>query len=184
MPVVNLLLVSGRSGSGKTSTTYELSATLRSLDIPHANVSADNLDDIYPDEEGAEMLLANLRAIWKKYHHSRGCTRLILSGTAIVIEAKAIRAVIEEICQETDPNTKVEVHSVVLTASDETSGARLQEREIGSGLERHIESSRKWSRFFDDYPDAHRVNTDGRSVVEVSNEVLEYIKWSTPRGST
>lgn len=87
---VRLIIVSGRAGSGKTSTANEMSEQLKRLEIRHAHIDGDNLDAMFPDEAGADMLLANLAALWSNYYHLRGVDRLILSGTAAVLEADRI----------------------------------------------------------------------------------------------
>lgn len=87
---VRLIIVSGRAGSGKTSTTHEMSEQLKRLEIKHAHIDGDNLDAMFPEEAGADMLLANLAGLWSNYYHLRGVDRLILSGTAAVLETDRI----------------------------------------------------------------------------------------------
>ncbi len=87
---VRLIIVSGRAGSGKTSTANEMSEQLKRMEIRHAHINGDNLDAMFPDEAGADMLLANLAALWSNYYHLRGVDRLILSGTAAVLETDRI----------------------------------------------------------------------------------------------
>ncbi len=87
---VHVIIVSGRAGSGKTSTANEMSEQLKRLEVKHAHSDGDNLDAVYPEEDGADMLLANLSAMCSNYYHRRGVDRFILSGTALVLETSRI----------------------------------------------------------------------------------------------
>lgn len=87
---VHVIIVSGRAGSGKTSTANEMSEQLSRLEVKHAHIDGDNLDAVYPEEDGADMLLANLTALCSNYYHRRGVDRFILSGTALVLETSRI----------------------------------------------------------------------------------------------
>ncbi|KAJ6443820.1 Zeta toxin [Purpureocillium lavendulum] len=124
---VQVLLVSGRSGSGKTATGNEMAEQLRRRGLCHAHIDGDNLDAVYcpqeedeheddekePEKQGehmaaaaaaaaatasADMFLANLRAMWSNYYHRPGrrVTRLILSGTAVALEADAIKRAVKD----------------------------------------------------------------------------------------
>src|SRR4051794_28780248 len=72
-----LLLVGGRSGSGKTTVAYAVSARLQELGVAHCHVEGDNLDAAYPkapdDPRGTRLTEANLTALWRNYrligHH-------------------------------------------------------------------------------------------------------------------
>lgn len=87
---VRVIIISGRAGSGKTSTANEMSEQLKRLQIRHAHIDGDNLDAMYPDEPAADMYLANLAAMWSNYYHLRGVCYVILSGTAAVLETDRI----------------------------------------------------------------------------------------------
>ncbi len=87
---VRLIIVSGRAGSGKTATANEMSEQLKRLEIRHAHIDGDNLDAMFPAEGGADMLVANLAALWSNYYHLRGVDRLIVSGAAAVLETERI----------------------------------------------------------------------------------------------
>ncbi|KAM3456575.1 hypothetical protein MY5147_001997 [Beauveria neobassiana] len=87
---VRLIIVSGRAGSGKSSTANEMSEQLKRLEMRHAHIDCDNLDAMFPADDGADMLLANLAALWSNYYHLRGVDRLIISGTGAVLETERI----------------------------------------------------------------------------------------------
>lgn len=157
---------------------------LRQHDISHVNIDTDYLNNIWPEEEGLDLFLKNLAAIWSNYYHSCGCPRLILSGTATVIETDRIRQTIEQVCNGTSEGrakdlVRAKVNAVILTTGDSVALERLGKREIGSALERHVASSKKWDRLFADFPAwAHRVPTGGRGLKDIAADVLRYAGWA------
>jgi molybdopterin-guanine dinucleotide biosynthesis protein len=66
-----VLLIAGRSGSGKTSVSYEVSDQLHAAGVAHCLVDGDNLDTAYPkpagDAHGIGLTEANLTALWHNY---------------------------------------------------------------------------------------------------------------------
>ncbi|PRY15807.1 hypothetical protein CLV37_10416 [Kineococcus rhizosphaerae] len=168
-----MLLIGGRAGVGKTSTAYEVSAQLQTLGIAHCHVEGDNLDAAYPkaddDPAGTRLTEANLAALWANYAAS-GHHRLVYVNTVSVLEPDLIvRAV----------GGRAEVTGVLLTASDETTRTRLGVREVGSGLQAHLERSRSMATLLEQRAPAgtYRVHTDGRSVVEVAADVIGFSGW-------
>ena len=99
---------------------------------------------------------------------------MILSGTSVVTNHAAVRTAIKEVIGS---DTDAELKCVILTASDETRYARLKQREIGSALEEHLASSRRWAERLDafDEVDVLRVSTDDASVVAVAEKVVACI---------
>lgn len=71
---------------------------------------------------------------------------------------------------------------VLLVASDATTDERLAGRELGSELEKERESSAYKARLLDEQApsDTMRVMTDGRTVVDIANEVLAATGWIAP----
>lgn len=178
---IHVLLLSGRSGVGKTSVANELAAQLRNHGLPHVHIDGDNLDGIFPEAHGTEFLLPNLEGMWRTYYSLRRSTRLILSGTAVVLEQDAIKQTIERASRGIRPGSDVyvDVVGVILTASDSTAVARLEEREIGSTLDQHVQSSVKMSQMLGELVDksVQRVPTDNRSVVDIAVDILESANW-------
>lgn len=167
--MVQVLLIAGRSGAGKTTVAYEVAEHLRQHDVPHALVDGDDLDAVYPPAEGSSLAEANLRAIWRNYR-ALGHDRVIFVNTVSVLEsAMILRAVGDD----------TEIIGVLLTATDDTATARLQAREVGSTLEVHIERSVAAATMLDDAAPAwvHRVPTDGRSVPEIATAILQLTGW-------
>ena len=176
---VEVILLSGRSGSGKTTVSYEITEILQSQDIPHVNISADNLDEIWPKAQGSSLLLANLRSVWENYWKQRqgNIRKIVMSGTAIVTESKPIQSVIENVCRATHPDMEVLCHRVILESTDSIAAQRLGKRERGTALERHIQSSQKWARIFEEVEDAIKIDTSGKSVNEVATTILDQVVW-------
>lgn len=71
------------------------------------------------------------------------------------------------------------VTAVLLTCSDATARQRLAQREIGTGLDRHIERSDVMARELDRRAPSwvHRVATDGRAVPNIAAEVIALTGW-------
>lgn len=87
---VRVIIISGRAGSGKSSTAHEMSEQLKRLEVRHAHIDGDNLDAMFPADAGSDLFLANLAALWSNYYHLRGVECLILSGTSVVLETDRI----------------------------------------------------------------------------------------------
>lgn len=68
---------------------------------------------------------------------------------------------------------------VLLTAGDAAAGERLRGREIGGGLDAHLERSATMAAHLDAHaPDwVHRVPTDDRTVPEVADAVVRLSGW-------
>ena len=88
-----VLLIAGRSGSGKTSVSFEVSDQLQKADVAHCLVDGDNLDTAYPkpaaDPHGIRLTEANLTALWRNYT-AVGQHRLIYVNTVSVLEYEMI----------------------------------------------------------------------------------------------
>jgi hypothetical protein len=65
---IEILLICGSSGEGKTVTAWEVGHILRSRTIPHAVIDTDELDRVWPQPEPLEALVPvtrrNLAALW------------------------------------------------------------------------------------------------------------------------
>lgn len=183
---IQVILLSGRSGVGKTSVANEVSAQLRSRNLPHAHIDGDNLDMILPEEDSSEIFLLNLAAMWGTYHRHRGCNRLILSGTAMVLDREMIQQTIQESSDRRTPSDPdqheqiaVDLRGFILTATDAAASERLRAREIGSLLDQHVQSSYKMASVLEKEVGswACRISTDGRSVKEIALQILEQAEW-------
>lgn len=171
---VQVLLLGGRSGVGKTSVAYEVSARYQQTGVAHCLVDGDNLDAAYPkprdDPQGSGLTEANLRAIWATYS-AAGYRRLLYVNTVSVLERAMIaRAVAGTICWR----------GVLLTATDSTARQRLTGREMGSALDVHLERSTRMAEHLDRHAEEWvlRIPTDGRSVSDIAEQVLCSTGWS------
>ncbi len=171
---IEVLLLGGRSGVGKTTVSYEVSEQLRQGEIAHALVDGDNLDAVYPAVEGPALAEANLAAIWRNYR-ALGHHRLIYVNTVSVLEDEMIRRAL---------GGDVEITGVLLTARDVTIRGRLGLREIGSTLEVHLERSATASTLLETAAPAwvHRIPTEGCSVAGIAGEIVRLTGWMAASG--
>jgi len=169
-----VLLIGGRSGVGKTTAGWEVSAQLQAAAIAHALIEGDNLDQIFPappdDPDRSQITEANLAAMWRNYT-ALGCRRMIYTNTVSVIEPDLIvRAM----------GGTPRVIAVLLTADEATARQRLTGREIGSQLDAHVARSTKMAVRLEETAPAwvHRIPTDGRDPVDVARDIIAVTGWS------
>ncbi|MCI0156880.1 AAA family ATPase [Leifsonia shinshuensis] len=165
----DLIVIGGRSGSGKTSVAAEASRILAEAGIRHAVIEGDNLDRAFPEpwRDGIDLAERNLAAMWRNYR-AVGYTRLIFTNTVSVLQLPTLTESL---------GTNVRSFGVLLTASDETAADRLACREIGTGLDEHIARSSAAAALLDSASSAYRIATDHRSVHDIAGEVLRASGW-------
>ncbi|MER6924922.1 hypothetical protein [Streptomyces spiralis] len=178
MDQAEVLLIGGRAGVGKTTVGWEVSALLRAFEVSHAIIEGDFMGQVHPAPEGdphrAEITESNLTAVWANFAR-RGYRRLIYTNTVSVLpEATGMF--------ERAMGADVGITRVLLTASDATALERLKGRELGSELEYELEGSIRKARLLDRRAPAEavRVVTDGRSVVDIAQEVVAATGWTGP----
>lgn len=171
-----VLLIGGRSGVGKSTVAWEVSALLRAAAVPHALVEGDLMGEVHPappdDPYRSRITEANLTAVWANYARL-GCRRLIYTNTVSVLPREAgmfTRAMGQDL----------RIVRVLLTASDATASQRLTARELGSNLADELANSARKSRLLDAEapPDTTRVRTDGRTVTEIARDVTAATGWA------
>ncbi|MFC5662594.1 hypothetical protein ACFP3U_06305 [Kitasatospora misakiensis] len=168
------LLIGGRSGVGKSTIGWEISAQLQDLRIAHCLIEGDNLDQAFPapadDPARAKMTEANLAALWHNYA-ALGYRRLIYTNTVSVLEPDLIARAM---------GGTPRITAVLLTADDATARQRLGRREIGSQLDAHVTRSTAMARHLQATapPWVVRVSTDGRSVTDIARDVVAAVNWS------
>ncbi|MFI5659042.1 hypothetical protein [Streptomyces sp. NPDC051684] len=169
------LLIGGRTGVGKTSVAWEVSALLRAAEVPHCVLEGDYLGQVHPappdDPRRSAVTERNLAALWSNFA-DLGHRRLVCTNTVSVLtgsEGMFRRAMGED----------VRLVRVLLTASDTTAGERPAGRERGSELESELRGSLRKARLLDEQapPDTVRVVTDGRGVAEIAREVVTVVGW-------
>jgi 2-phosphoglycerate kinase len=168
---IEILLIGGRSGVGKTTVSYEVSELLRRADVAHALIDGDNLDAVYPPAEGSALTEANLAAIWGNYAALGHC-RAIYVNTVSVLEPDMVRRAL---------GGAVAITSVLLTADDAAIRDRLGQREIGSTLDLHLERSARAARHLAAAGEhVHRIVTDNRPVEAIAAEIVRLTGWAAP----
>lgn len=168
-----VLLVAGRSGSGKSSVAFELSARWQASGLAHCLVDGDNLSAAHPkppsDPHGTALTEANLRAVWATYA-AAGYRRLVYVNTVSVLERELVTRAL---------GGRARVSGVLLTASARTIRTRLGAREIGSALREHLDRSAAAAERLDRAagPWVTRVATDGRTVEELAAAIAAASGW-------
>ncbi len=167
------LLIGGRSGVGKTTVGWEVSAQLQAAAVAHCLVEGDNLDQAFPappgDPSRTRLTEANLAALWGNYS-ALGYRRLIYTNTVSVLEPDLVARAV---------GGTPRIVSVLLTAGDATAHDRLSAREIGSQLDAHLRRSAAMAVRLENTapPDVVRVPTDGRPVAEIARAVITATGW-------
>src|SRR5438445_9804198 len=92
---VNVLIISGSMGAGKTTVLGEVSDILTMSGIPHAAVDLDALGMAsLPAGAPDDLMFRNLAAVWKNYA-SAGLTRLLIArAVESAAELEQIRAAV------------------------------------------------------------------------------------------
>ena len=177
---VQILLITGPAGIGKSTLCWEIGSKLEAAGIAHAIIETDELDRVYPKPGDAELerlrpgttdiSSINLAAIWSTYS-SLGHSRLIMSGVMLHpnFDRRWILAAI--------PNA--EIILVRLQASEATLAERLERRETGSNagqqLGRTLLQARRMATESRD--GTLHLDTDGKSPSELAGTILHEIGW-------
>lgn len=170
---IPILLISGPVGVGKTAVGNEVADILEREGIPHTFIDFDQIRYTYPrpddDPWGNRLGLQNLAGIWSNCSQA-GALNLVVSY--VVEESSFIDSLRQFI-----PEGRVSV--VQLSASMETLTSRLRRREIGSGLDWHINRAAELSSILvdDSVPCEHRVVTDGRAVIDIAEDIVSRVQW-------
>lgn len=169
---VEVLLIGGRSGVGKSTVGWEVAAQLAAADVAHAYLEGDTLDAVHP-RPAVDVTAANLTALWRTYA-GLGQRRLVYTNTASVLDSAMIRRALAAAGA-----AGVHVLGVLLTAADDTANRRLAGREIGSDLDRHVRRSAEMAtRLAADAPPwVTRIGTDDRTVTDIAAEIVAYTGW-------
>ena len=166
MRPVDVLVVSGPAGVGKSVTAFEASDQLRGGGEAHAVIDTDELDRIYPVPDDLSAITErNLAAIWAGYSE-RGCRRLILVG----VYADSPKEL--EWIGRAVPGARFTL--VRLIAPWSTLERRIRGRELGSGLERQFEHTARQVADMetDQRPEVHVLKTTGLTVQEAARRML------------
>lgn len=177
---VEILLITGPAGVGKSTLCWEMSAILAEAGIAHVAIESDELDRVFPKPGAEELALLapgardvsqlNLAALWRTYH-ALGHSRLIMSGVMlhVAFDKRWILAAI--------PEARITV--VRLRAGDEALLERLDRRETGAGRDAQIERSLRQAKRIagEDAAGFIVIETDGHTPAELAGEALGKAGW-------
>jgi hypothetical protein len=170
-----VLIIGGRSGTGKTTAGWEISAQLQQESVAHCFIEGDFLDQAYPappgDPHRTELTRQNLRTLWDNYARL-GYHRLIYTNSFSVLETEMIVDAM---------GGDVDVTAVLLTARESTIRTRLSEREIGSQLDAHVTRGATLAKTLAESAPSWviPVSTDGLTVTEVASQIVAVTGWTS-----
>lgn len=166
---MNVLIVTGSMGAGKTTVVNEASDILTSEDVAHAAIDLDALGAWHvPSGVAVNLVLKNLAAVCDNYA-AVGITRLLIAGAIEgSAELEGIRRAI--------PDATVMV--VRLAASLDTMCQRVRERETGMRRATYVARVEVLDQILNGASlETLVVVNEGRSITEVAREVLTRARW-------
>lgn len=169
--MIPVLVVTGPTGVGKTAVLFEVDSLLVAAGSRHATVELEELARCWvPEVEPARraFVYGNLGAVWSRFA-AVGADRLILS--ALVGQHSDLEGVAEAV-----PGSVVTIARLhaPLAALEQ----RIRSREAGDAVEGELDGARWWTqRFEEQQPEDLVVETEGRPVREVAEELLRRAGW-------
>jgi len=171
---IPLLVITGPVGVGKTTIGNEVSSVLERREVAHTFIDMDALAQTYPrspkDRFGDELALVNLRAVW---------ANCVAAGSENLIVARIVEARrnVEDI-QRAVPGSRLLVCQ--LRATKESLIERVRKRELGAGRDRHEARALELAQSLrNKAPADFIVETEGRSVPDIADEIVEQVEWAT-----
>jgi len=170
--VIDVLVIGGPAGVGKSATAFEVSDQLQCAGIAHAVIDTDMLDRIYPaPADQRELTERNLASVWQSFL-DRGAKRLVLAGAHLNRRAEQVWV---RRATRGDRFTLIQ-----LAASDATRAARVRRREIGSGRDGQLERTllQAAERPTDLSPDVRLFETERKSLEETASRIIAVVGWT------
>jgi hypothetical protein len=169
MPGVNVIVISGSMGSGKTTVLGEASDVLSAASIPHAAIDLDSIATaLLPVDRSRELADRNLAALYANMT-AAGITYLLLAEA--VEDAPALDRL-----RAAMPRSSVIVCRLI--ASVPTMQERLRLREPGMLQAQFLARSAELELILQRAAlEAFTVANDGRSVTDVAREMLQRAGW-------
>jgi shikimate kinase len=166
---VEVLVLHGSPGSGKTTLSRAVSDFLGAAGKANAVIDLDELSLIYPSP-GRSFACENLKAIWPNYAAVPQLKVVIASVIADEQEREQLRAAVSGarfmVCELTAPEAVLKER---VTAREPNEDGQRRLRDFVDLFHRRTDLTRIWD---------FQVETHGRSVDEAAMEVIEKAGWS------
>ncbi|MFF9774149.1 AAA family ATPase [Streptomyces sp. NPDC013978] len=165
---IDVLVLHGSPGAGKTTLARAVSEILREADLAHGVIDLDDISLVHPDQ-GRSFARENLKAIWPRYAAVPGL-RLVLPSV-IADEEELV------LLREALPGASLAVCE--LTAPEAVLKERVTAREPN---EFWREGLRRWVDVYHARNDLHGirdflVSTHERSEEDAAREVIDKVGW-------
>jgi gluconate kinase len=173
VPGVDVLVLHGPPGSGKTTLSRAIAEVLRLADVPHAVIDLDDLSNVFPHPRRS-FALENLQAIWPNYAAIPHLKVVIPSVIADQLEREQLRAA--------TPGARFLVCE--LTAPEYVLKDRVTVREPNEFWRTKLREFVDLYRRRTDLPQIRnfQVNTHLCTVDEAAWQVVEKAGWSSAAG--
>ena len=172
-PGIPVVIISGPVGVGKSAVGGALGEILETAMTPHTFIDFDHLRYTYPrpmgDAWGNTLAFRNLKDVWANCA-AAGSLNLIISS---VVEDWSFIDDVQRAIPDSD------IVTFQLSAGVSTLQSRVRKREIGSGLDWHVNRAAELAEILaaDDVPCDHSLNTENRSVIEIAQEIADQVQW-------
>jgi hypothetical protein len=166
---VNVIIISGSMGAGKTAVLGEASDLLRARDVNHAAIDLDMVSmPLLPEPLSHEVHLKNVTAL---FNHCRGAG----------IDRCLVAVALENATQLAELKSASQAEQLIvcrLTASHHTMAARLRTREPGFRQDEFIERSRALDATLETAGvEDFSIANDASDITAVATELLQRAGW-------